>query len=455
MNRLIEYPQQKQDHPSDALQQYTKKRSVVRFATFILLLFMMKTAIAVPPTKSLTYYIAQAEINSPLLNKTLNDNKVVLLNLQEVKKMLYDPTISINAAVLLAPIISHDNQAQFQLAASGATKYNGYDLAITNGGQYQGVISIQQPLFKRPTYRTYEQKATIDRERNENTIRLTKHDIEQLVTHQYLLCLNSAAQMETTQKIIHELSSQLAILKTLVANAVYKQTDEMLLQIEYENYQNNYAAQHAAYVGNLYDLNALCGIQDTTEVTLEPTNLIMNALPTKTSYFETAYRLDSLSLTNDLKINNLKYLPQVSIFADGGMNAAYLPTFNRLGVSAGLSFSWTIFDGNQRKIETKKTTYGLQNISFEKQNFLKQQTINKLKIIQQVNALNQQIQNLDTQLSMYKKLIAAYELQLAHGNISVMDYKNALKDVAAKQQETNLLQIEKESLISSYNYWNY
>ncbi|MGC9151162.1 MAG: TolC family protein [Microbacter sp.] len=438
-----------------ALQRFTKTDWAVRCAVLIVLPLMVKMAMAAPPQKELTYYIAQAETNSPLINKTLNDNKVVDLNLQEVKKILYDPTISVNAAVMLAPIISHDNGTQFQWASGGATKYNGYDLAVTNGGQYQGVISVQQPLFKRPAYRTYEQKAAIDRKKNDNAVRLTKHDIEQLVTHQYLLCLNSATQMETTRQIIQELSGQLNILKTLVANAVYKQTDEMLLEIEYENYQNNYAAQHATYLGNLYDLNALCGIQDTAEVALMPTNMTMNALPTKKSYFETAYQLDSLALVSDLKINNLKYQPQVTAFADGGMNAAYLPTLNRLGFSAGLTFSWTIFDGHQRKIVSEKTHYGLQTISFEKQNFLKQQSINKLKIIQQINALNEQLQNLNNQLTMYKQLMAAYELQLAHGNISVMDYKNALKDAVTKQQEVNLLQIEKESLISSYNYWNY
>ena len=84
-----------------------------------------------------------------------------------------------------------------------------------------------------------------------------------------------------------------------------------------------------------------------------------------------------------------------------------------------------------------------------------QQEMNKDKIIRQINALDERLQNLQDQLKMYAKLVSAYELQLSHGNISVMDYKNLLKDVAAKQQEATLARIEKESLISSYNYWNY
>jgi uncharacterized protein (DUF3084 family) len=84
-----------------------------------------------------------------------------------------------------------------------------------------------------------------------------------------------------------------------------------------------------------------------------------------------------------------------------------------------------------------------------------QQEMNKAKIIHQINALDERMQNLQDQLKMYAKLVSTYELQLSRGNISIMDYKNLLKDVAAKQQEATLARIEKESLISSYNYWNY
>ncbi|MBB3187577.1 TolC family protein [Microbacter margulisiae] len=424
------------------------------FLALLLLCFCSQNLFA-ETSRTLDFYLQQAEKNSPLINKTLNDNRVVALNLQEVKKILRDPQINLNAAVMLAPIISHDNGTQLQLASNNATKYNGYDLAITNGGQYQALLAVQQPLFTQPSYRAYEEKSNINQDINKNTIRLTRHDIQQLVSHQYLLCLNSAMQMETSNKLVNEIGNQLRIMTPLVANAIYKQTDEMLLQIEYKNYQDAYTAQRAAYVANLYDLNALCGIQDTSVVTLEPAHLVMNQLPTKQSYFLTAYKLDSMALLSDLKINNLKYLPQVNLFADGGLNASYLPTPNRLGISAGITFSWTLYDGHQRKIEQEKTHYGLENIAFDKHNFITQQDMNKSKIIHQINALNERIQNLDDQLNTYKKLVTAYELQLAHGNMSIMDYKNLLRDVAAKQQEATLAHIEKESLICSFNYWNY
>jgi len=406
--------------------------------------------------RTLDYYLQEAKTNSPLIHQAINDNKVVTLDLSQVKSILTQPQINLDASVLLAPIISHDNGTnQIQLASNSATRYNGYDLAVTNGGQYQALLSLQQPLFTKPSYHAYEQKASINHDINDNTIRLTQHEIEQLVSHQFLLCINSFMQLKTNSQFLQEIAEQLRIIHPLVENAIYKQTDEMILQIEYKNYQDAYATQNADYVTNLYDLNALCGIRDTSIVELEPTHLQMNHLPVKQSNFTTAYTLDSTALTADLKINNLKYLPQVNLFADGGLNASYMPTLNRFGMSAGVTFSWILFDGHQRKIQQEKTHFGLQNISFDKQNFMTQQEMNKAKIIHQINALDERMQNLQDQLKMYAKLVSTYELQLSHGNISIMDYKNLLKDVAAKQQEATLARIEKESLISSYNYWNY
>jgi len=430
------------------------QRSVACFFASLFLLFSI-TAFSAPP-RNLPYYLQQAEANSPLIHKAVNDNQVVTLNLSQMQSVLRQPQVSINANMLLAPIVSHDNGThRIQLASSGADRYNGYDLAVTDGGQYQALLSVQQPLFTRKSYRTYAQQSAISRQVNDNTIRLTKHEIEQLVSRQYILCLTAKFQLANSAEQLKAITEQLEIMHMLVANAIYKQTDEMLLQIERQNYQDTYATNRVDYITNLYDLNALCGIHDTTVVDIEETHFNLNRLPVTQSLFSTSYTLDSLVLTADLKINDLKYLPQVSLIANGGLNASYLPTLNRFGVSAGLTFSWTLYDGHQRKFEQQKTQFGLKNIAFDKQLFTVQQNTNKDKIIRQIAALDEHLRSLREQLNSYASLTSAYELQLKHGNISVMDYKNLMKDVAAKKQEIIMSQMEKEALISSYNYWNY
>ena len=86
--------------------------------------------------RDLAYYLQQAKLNSPLINKATNDNKIVNLDLQQINRILTNPEINLVSGVTLSPIISHDNGTnKFQLASEEAVDYTGHDLAITDGGQ--------------------------------------------------------------------------------------------------------------------------------------------------------------------------------------------------------------------------------------------------------------------------------------------------------------------------------
>ena len=171
--------------------------------------------------------------------------------------------------------------------------------------------------------------------------------------------------------------------------------------------------------------------------------------------FQLLIKLDSLNIIADQAIYELKYKPQLDLFANAGLNAVYVPAFNRLGFSTGLTLTWNIFDGRQRDIQREKSIINLQTIEFEKKNFLTQNDINKNKIINQINVLNQRIIFNEQQTDQYNKLYNAYTKELSQGEASVMDFKNLLKDIAAKNQESLLLKMEKQFLINSYNYLNY
>jgi len=173
------------------------------------------------------------------------------------------------------------------------------------------------------------------------------------------------------------------------------------------------------------------------------------------SSFLTSYKLDSLNIISDQSINELKYKPQVNFFANAGLNAVYIPTYNRLGFCAGITFSWNIYDGNQKNIEREKSKLNLQTLVFEKNNFLTQQDINKTKILNQIHSLNQRILLAEEQIILYSKLLDVYSKELTQGEMSVMDYKNLLKDITAKKQQSLLMKIEEQQLINSYNYWNF
>jgi len=426
----------------------------MRIVTLLVLVLLLNTVHA--QKLNLDFYINQAKASSPLINQAQNGNKIVGLDLEQIRSILTKPEINVEASALFAPIISHDNNSnRFELVSSGANSYTGYDMALTDGGQYQSVVSLRQPLFTGSSFRAYSGRADISHQINENRITLTAHELENVISHQYLLCLKAKRTAETNQQLLLELGDQIKLMQKLVENAIYKQSDLMLLQIEYDNFKLNYESAQSDFRSNLYDLNLLSGIKDTVTVDLQEIDPQIKNRSGTASEFVNSYRLDSLNISAEQNISNLKYKPQVNFFANAGMNAVYLPAFNRFGFSTGLSFSWNIFDGHQQKLLKQKTEINQQTLDFEKQHFITRQEINENAILKQIGLVEKRKVLTDRQLNQYDKLLMVYRAKLAQGEISVIDYKTILRDLAAKKQERALLGLEEQALIISYNYWNY
>jgi outer membrane protein TolC len=420
---------------------------------YIFLLFSITSRAQQP---DLNYFIEKAKTNSPLINKSRNESLIADLDLNQIRAILSKPEINLESNILFAPIISHDNNPnKFRFVSEGADKYTGYDLAITEGGQYQAVVSVKQSLFTASKYKSYSDMNDISHRINENTIALTVHETEQLVTYQYLLCLKSKNEALNSFSIIKALEDQLATMKKLVENGIYKQTDLMLMQIEYQTYNVDYKTFQSEYRNNLFDLNLLCGINDTSFIDLQDIDLQLKSGINSESRFLTSYKLDSLNILTALAIDELKYKPEVSVFADAGLNAVYLPSFNRLGFSTGISFKMNLFDGNQKKIQRDKAVISLRSVDFEKNNFITRNDINKNKTIHNINSLEERLKIIESQLDQYKILLDAYSKQLSLGDVSILEYKNLVKDLVAKKHESLMLKMDSQLLINSYNYWNY
>lgn len=428
-------------------------KAIIKWGIFILILSPFPIF---AQQHDLTFFIEKAKANSPFIHKNENDKKLVQLDLQQIKTIYSKPEITVEAGVLFAPILSHDNnENKFQWVTKDAHDYTGYDLAATDGGQYQSVVSLKQGLFNGSKIHAFEEKAAIQNQMSDNTIELTVHELENVVSHQYILCLKSEKQAENSLALVGEVEDELQTLHKLVESAIYKQSDLMLLEIVRQNYLQEYETFAAEYRNMLYDLNLLCGIDNETEVKIASVEFVRNAEIGADSRFLTSFLLDSLALAADQKISELKYKPTLNLFANTGMNAVYLPDFNRFGFSTGLTFNWTIFDGNQRNIERKKSEINFETLQFEKQKTMVQNTVQKNYSVSQIQSLNKRIELANNQLEQYTELLKLYKIQLQQAEISVMDYKYLIKEIAVKKQETSLLEMEKQMVINAWNYWNY
>lgn len=424
------------------------------YLSVVLLVLITNTLSA--QQRDLTFYINKAKDFNISIKEAQNDNRIAKLDLDLQRASLLKPEINVEGNVLIAPIISKDNNlSQFKLVTEDVKDYLGYDLAATDGGQFRSVISFNQPLLVGSSLKTFYNKSDISLRYNNNLISLTNHEVEKEVSQQYILCLKSLSLAETNSQLLEEISNELKIMQKLVENAVYKQSDLLLLEIECENFRINYVAAESEYLNNLYELNLLCGINDTSRVELVNIEPQLITMPTSVTGFSNSFKIDSMMLLADLNVSGLKYKPRVNLFADAGLNAVYLPRANRLGFSTGLTFAWNIFDGNQRDIQKQTTLVKLQTVENRKANLLTQQMIHKAAILNNINSLDKQIQLIDGQLKQYDQLLKMNRVFLATGDISVIDYRTILRDLASHRQQRQSLDLEKKSLIINYNYWNF
>lgn len=421
---------------------------------FLVLLLLLLIAGRLQAQKTLDYYLETARVNSPLANDNINRAKVSELEAERLAAVYNRPKIGLNGNFLFAPILStENNKTRFEANSNGSTDYYGYGLAGTNGGLYQGLATLTQPLFNGG--KAFEKRAEIVAEVNLNMAQLNIHDLEKLVVDQYILCLKDKNQLAFVDSMLKLLDNQTNLVKKLVDNALLKPSDLSLVNIEQKNYKGLRATFRANYRRDLLDLNILSGIKDTTVVTLEDIDLLVPPKKTNKAFLQ-KYRLDSLNVLAVQEVFEAKYRPQLNFVADAGLNTTYAPAIpKRFGLSAGLNFTWNLFDGGQKSIVQKETGFQLETVSFYKEIFLKKNAVRKNKILGELSSYDDRMAIAEAQLEEYDNLLTNFRKEILYGQLSIIDYITTLKNRNMVERDYILLKTNRLLLINAYNYWNW
>ncbi|HXB39446.1 MAG TPA: TolC family protein [Bacteroidia bacterium] len=404
----------------------------------------------------LNYYISAAKVNSPLIQDNKNQSAAAKIEAERIKAVYTKPQVTFMGSLSFSPIISQDSgKTKLVFSPSDAIKYVGYDIAASNGGVYMGLINVNQPLFNNSKYKTAAEQALIGARINENNIQISGHDIEKIVGDQYILCFQDMKQIDYLNNLIELIKEQKTSVTKLAEDGLLKQSDMLLVNIEYQTQLNMLNYYNAVYKRDLMDLNILCGINDTSYVAIKDINLAVNPNITFSKFTE-KFRLDSLNLVASQKIFELKYKSQLSAFGNAGLNGVYVPTLpNRFGMSAGLNFTVYIFDGKQKSLNQKKTDILIKSTQAYKSNFVTQNTIRKSKLLTEISSLEARMAIASAQLKDYKQLLEFYKKELMTGQQSVVLYITTVKGLATLQRDYVLMQTNKQLLINTYNYWNW
>ena len=407
-------------------------------STFLaLLLIFLISAKASAQTLTLDYYLGQGLKNSPLLRDYSNqlsqgslDSLLVLCG--------YKPQVVIASQVLAAPVASHF----------------GYDEAITNGGNYSALIGVKQSLFNKNLKSAQLQSIDLLKQSLGVNKTITETDLRKSITTQYIAAYIDYSMLQFIRKVTGILSEQEKVVRYMVENGLYQQTDRMNLVVAIQAQKISYKQAFIQYKNDIALLNLLSGIVDTSFVTLANPG-IQSAKPVDFYSLPAMLqsKIDSLNNINARTLMDLNYRPKLEAFADAGFMAvkpANVP--NNFGASFGLNFSMPIYDGKQRIQQYQKLEI-VENSRVIYRNYYTSQYRQQYNQLQeQLRLSDELIADMKTQLIQQQQLIDLYKTEIENGLVRFTDYLTVVNNYTNMQYNLAAAEMNRMQLTNQLNY---
>lgn len=426
-------------------------KKISQYFPVICLLFVI-SSIHVSAQNGIDYYLTQAYKNNPVIKELANNIDINNIEKSLNKAKLSSPQVSVTSNYLFSPYFN--NNGQYVTTNPGPDAV-GYDIGITNGGLYSAQLNIEKNILNGGIVDAYNSQSQAQINNNKNKIELQKHNLKKDVINQYILCFQSEKLYQISKSISDTLKQQLNITSALVEKGYAKQSDYLLLNIEYENSRVASAQYLNDYKSGLLQLNSICGIEDTSFVNLDKLNITAADINDSQKFMK-QYELEKELMNNEENIFETKYKPQLNVFFNTGLNAVELDGIQKkFGLSAGVNFSLPIYDGGQKDLSKQKTEIALKTLDAYKQN-QSVQINNKIKEKQNsIKQLKDNLTNIRRQISQYEKLINMSQAELGQGQLSMIDFINIIKNyLELKKSEVNIYSYYQQA-INEFNYWNW
>lgn len=420
----------------------------------LILFFFFTLFVNAQEVKELDFFTAKGVENAPVLLE--NDNLLKIGELQNSIITAQNKAFQVNATseVLVAPYFNNNGKLM-DITTTPTNNAFGYDVGITNGGLYSAQINVTKNLFNQ----AITNNLLFQNKIQNNTIALSSeeitHNIIKNITDSYILAYQLQLQEDFTKEILKDLEKRLQVVELLVKRAVLMESDYLLLQLdvegkklELEQIQNNLEAA-------IIQLYSLSGTPIGFVEKLVAPNFNNVSKPSQ-FFYEKKFENDSLQILANQKVYENQYKPQVTAYANTGLNAVEIPNIDRrFGASAGLRLTIPIYDGKQRKYNEQQSLLKVENLQFYKDNSKIQLDNNIISIEQQIQALAENMELLNKQLEKQKNILEIYKGKLVQGQVSIVDYLNVIQNYKLNSYTKLQMQTNYWLLQSQYNYINW
>jgi outer membrane protein TolC len=388
-------------------------------------------------TRTLDFYLQEGIKNSPLLKDYYNQVNSTLLDslILRASKM---PQVEAKSQLLYSPVF--DNF--------------GYDEVVTDGGNYQAVVSVTQNILNKRELSNKFQAIDIQKLGANISTKISVAGIKKIITEQYLISCTDYNDLSFNRSSLELYRKENMITYQFVLNGLCKQTDYLSLQVETQSLEILVSQLKNQYESDMRLLNQLCGLNDTGFYDLDlPALEITGTAEISKSPLFMQYKIDSLRIVNDIAGIDLRYRPKMSWFADAGfLTATPFNFYRHFGFSAGINVSVPVYDGNQKEKEKQKLRLAENTRSSYLGNFT-------TRYYQQIQQLNSELKSLKTltvqlenQLAISEQLVNALRQQLESGIIQMTEYINAIKSYRIVNKNLSDNKIRIQQVINEINY---
>lgn len=413
-----------------------KRATLLNIAYACLLMFTVSIAHAQEHT--LSYFLENAQKNSPLL-KDLNNQQASGRIDKQILKAGIGPQVHGISLNSYAPVIGG----------------YGYDEVITNKGNFAALLAVNKPIVSKANWQNQYNQIELTNQSVQNSRAISEQDLSKLITDDYITAFGSWQQYQFTNDICQLLQAEDSLLLRLTQQAVYRQTDYLTFLVTFKQQKLALQQAKAQYENDLAGLNRDCGIVDSDFILLQEPALPNPLLPEADStVFYRKFVLDSLILKNDAEHIDFGYKPVVNLFADAGYNSSlsYLP-YKNFGVSFGISLIVPIYDGHQRALQHNKIALAEQTRQSYATHFKTQYVQQVVQLQQQLRAAEEIVQSANEQLRYSKALMDANRKLLVQGDVRISDYVIAINNYLSAK---NVITINAQKILfitNQLNYW--
>jgi len=390
--------------------------------------------------RNLDFYINIALQNAPAFRDFRNQ---AALNRQDsmLVRATLKPQVSAGTAASLAP-----NLRGF-----------GYDAALSNGGFFNALLSVSQPIFVPKQNLAAQFKALeVQNQSLQNMTRLTEQDIRRSIGMQYITAYGTLQQCNFNRETLELLRREDAVFKRLAEQNIYRQTDYLTFLTSLRQQETTVRQLEIQYQNEFATLNYLAGLTDTTTVNLPNPDLLVPVLtPVGNTVFYQQFALDSLQIRANDQLIDIAYRPSVSFFGDAGFNSSFLSQgWKNVGFNIGIGATVLLYDGQQRRLRHEKTTLLENTRQGYRDFFLLQYQQEIAQARQQLSALDQLDTSVQAQLQIASALIAANGRLLRTGDARVVDYLVAISNQLNAQNQLTINQVNRLQILNQLQFRN-